>query len=346
MNPMSGGLDTLEAACPRLFPKGKLYSSRRAVLCDVRDWVASWGFTVERKEVNTEFIICCTKQSPKEECTLQITLEEEEDNLLSISDRSFHRSSIECESTNLGRAYAKPRWIELNDRKEFSRLLYTNPVCFLGTQSAPGSRRDLNDTNVMVLSWLTATNNEGNFMFSLNKNRHTASMLRDEFTLSVPVQGMEDIVLAVGGVSKRWGVSKFPRDHLSSERPATEPDPTSQNKKRKGPRFPLGIPSLECVPIGNFERDEEEKSKSDNKSFPFAIKGTVAHLLCRVIHKVAQDDWVDMSHLVVFARVTKAHVLSSYWDVSKKLFRPDSQSLPYLTFFGSQTFGYVSPEPL
>ena len=70
--------------------------------------------------------------------------------------------------------------------------------------------------NVMILSWLTATNNEGKFMFSLNKHRHTASVIRNEFTLSVPVQGMEDLVLSAGGVSAKWGYSKFPNDHPAS----------------------------------------------------------------------------------------------------------------------------------
>ena len=117
-------------------------------------------------------------------------------------------------------------WVELHEKKEFSRLLYTNPVCFLSTsrtfEDGNNGSKDDDDVggasrNVMVLSWLTATNNEGRFMFSLNRHRHTASILREgcEFVLSVPTKGMEELVLSVGRCSGRWG-SKFEQDRDAS----------------------------------------------------------------------------------------------------------------------------------
>jgi flavin reductase (DIM6/NTAB) family NADH-FMN oxidoreductase RutF len=79
-------------------------------------------------------------------------------------------------------------WLELTLPKQFSRLLYTNPVCFLSTCS-----RD-HGQNVMVVSWLTAINNEGRLVMSLCRRRHTVSMLLSKefietttFVLSVPV---------------------------------------------------------------------------------------------------------------------------------------------------------------
>jgi len=107
----------------------------------------------------------------------------------------------------------------------------------------------------------------------------------------------------------------------------------------------------------------------------FSIKGTVAHLKCRTYAVIGTptvaetlteskdrnnggkaeretadsiecDDTIppgiDHEHLLVMAEVIDAYVHPSYWDVNKLLFRPLSTDVPpYLTFFGSQTFGYV-----
>ena len=52
---------------------------------------------------------------------------------------------------------------------------------------------------------------------------------------------------------------------------------------------------------------------------------------------------IDDDHLLIMAEVTDAYVHPSYWDDMKKLFRPVSKEVPpYLKFFGSQTFGYVT----
>ena len=83
----------------------------------------------------------------------------------------------------------------LTDPKHFSRLLYTNPVCFLTTVDAKRGRH-----NSMVISWLTPINNHGVFIMAVNKMRCTASLLleRRSFGLSVAVRGQEAALLAVG----------------------------------------------------------------------------------------------------------------------------------------------------
>jgi hypothetical protein len=83
-------------------------------------------------------------------------------------------------------------------------------------------KRSAANEKVMVLSWLTATNNNRRFIFSLNRRRHSSSLLKSslspssscssEFTLSVPVQGTEELVRSVGSVSGQFG-SKFPADY-------------------------------------------------------------------------------------------------------------------------------------
>lgn len=55
----------------------------------------------------------------------------------------------------------------------------------------------------------------------------------------------------------------------------------------------------------------------------------------------------EQEHSLIMAQVEVAYVLSEYWDEKKKLFRPNPDLTsnkhvpPYLTFLGSQTFGYV-----
>jgi flavin reductase (DIM6/NTAB) family NADH-FMN oxidoreductase RutF len=225
-------------------------------------------------------------------------------------------------------------WIELKDVKQFSRLLYTNPVCFFSTANAE-------QRNVMVLSWLTATNNEGRFMFSLNRRRHTASILSEgcKFVLSIPVKGMEDLVKAVGGTSGRRG-SKFAEDHPPSDKPeeaivqeATGP-PLSQRQKKKLrlPR-PISVAGLKAVSLGH-------QPGPIDRSEPFAVDGTVAHLQCKA-YSIIQEAVIDDDHYLVLAEVTHAFVKSAYWDNGKKLFRASALVPPHLTFLGSQTFGYI-----
>ena len=370
---------------------------------------------------------------------------------------------------------SKDEWIGLESGKEFSRLLYTNPVAFLvveqeaekeerltdGTTTIPSCRdkhsppsqrqqqeqREVpieNDQqkvstvssvpparrNVQVISWLTATNNDGSFVFSINHRRYTTSMLLPNqqndndtaqqqqhhqqqppktFVLSIPVHGMEELVLAVGSSSGRFG-SKFPKDYVRirpndtdgmddnkdpnttreenapKDRVQHNQDKSSQNeklgagptskkqKRRKHPRFPEGIPGLELVWL--------EASKT-TPSYG-GIVGCCAHLYCRVVHcmahpdtqgrpngsartgtscvpdgadptshaasrtapRVSLDRQPPQQHFLVVAQVQAAHVHRNYWQTRNKLFCPlDSTIPPYLTFYGSQTFGYVCAEP-
>lgn len=53
-----------------------------------------------------------------------------------------------------------------------SRLLYTNPVALLVSYSPSRGR-----PNVMTITWLTATSNNGDFVMSVNDHRVTAGNL-------------------------------------------------------------------------------------------------------------------------------------------------------------------------
>lgn len=361
------------------------------------------------------------------------------------------------------------QWIRLTTGKEFSRILYPNPVCFLSTsRGAYNSRaraspsasstflKQTNGTaaaaisgltvgpsridegaanNVMVLSWLTPTNNRGRFVFSMHKSRYSASLLAPsrtsktrtvdktistaiertddeevhtddanaekandgtasrndedgenegdatdnvanndfhrtgiEFTLSVPVRGMEQLVLDVGSISGRHR-SKFPPtegiepgsqgkgdDAVAVDRKAVDNESMSVRRRKKRRRQRLsenGVTGLIPAPLGYL------RTKSD--AYPFAIEGTVAHVLCRTYAVVGSphshprsyvasngsistttesSPIIDEDHLLVLAEVTDAYVHPSYWDDTKSIFRPLSEDVPpYLTFLGSQTFG-------
>jgi flavin reductase (DIM6/NTAB) family NADH-FMN oxidoreductase RutF len=237
---------------------------------------------------------------------------------------------------------ARP-WIELTESKQFSRLLYTNPVCFLSTVSQTDEKR-----NVMVISWLTATSNEGTFMFSMNRRRHSASTLLrgiTKFVLSVPVKGMESLLRDVGSISGAFG-SKFPSDHEEQELPrelqGEEISKRKAKRKRKRVMSMIGISGLEAEPL----RCHAPMQNGDSNDTParqtqlFAIRGTVAHLKC-TIYKLIENA-IDDDHLLILARVTAASVHPSYWNSDNSTFRQENNDVPpYLTFFGSQEFGYV-----
>jgi flavin reductase (DIM6/NTAB) family NADH-FMN oxidoreductase RutF len=244
-----------------------------------------------------------------------------------------------------------PDWIRLSEGKQFSRLLYTNPVCFLctyhnasaddakTTTDAPNENdQDHSNRNVMVISWLTATDNYGKFMMSLNRRRHTATRMshaNTEFVLCVPVQGMEELVRNVGGVSGKWG-SKFPNERDEDDvQPQEAFQKLGKRQQKRQQRFARGVPDLQIMPFGGNDKAITDLSL-------FAIQGTVAHLQCQV-EKVLEHV-IDEDHYLITAKVKNAYCQSDYWDANKNIFRPSQESKPYLSFFGSQTFGYVVTE--
>jgi flavin reductase (DIM6/NTAB) family NADH-FMN oxidoreductase RutF len=240
----------------------------------------------------------------------------------------------------------EPGWIHLQEGKEFSRLLYANPVCFLCTH-------DNDKANVMIISWLTATNNNGRLMMSLNRRRHTAYALSksksdQDFTLCVPVAGMEDLVLAVGGTSGRSG-SKFIETHPNRLDPRDTPKEFShlpselamskrQQKKLHKEQWAKGIPGLVKVPFGESENSCSEQKQEISKIF--GIQGTVAHLHCRTYSVL--EGAIDGEHYLILAEVIDAYCHVDYWESARKQFRPKPGAKPYLTFLGSQEFGAVT----
>eukprot|EP00529_Nitzschia_sp_RCC80_P001929 CAMPEP_0113501366 /NCGR_PEP_ID=MMETSP0014_2-20120614/32913_1 /TAXON_ID=2857 /ORGANISM="Nitzschia sp." /LENGTH=238 /DNA_ID=CAMNT_0000395943 /DNA_START=1 /DNA_END=713 /DNA_ORIENTATION=- /assembly_acc=CAM_ASM_000159 len=204
---------------------------------------------------------------------------------------------------------------------------------------------------------------------------------------------MEELVLAVGGISGRVG-SKFdrkiqrrrqrnsnnnnnnnnkigmsspppprtttttpaaPAPAPSTASPATAPLVPSkrQQKKRRLEEFStFGIPGLHSVPFGCGEEEGEkilngdlvdEDSTTATSSDPtnsnrannnFCIKGTVAHILCRIDTILQQQhdndnshtatsidiDVIDDDHYLVSATIVDAYVRKDYFDVETNQF--------------------------
>jgi flavin reductase (DIM6/NTAB) family NADH-FMN oxidoreductase RutF len=198
-----------------------------------------------------------------------------------------------------------------------SRLLYPNPVCLLSVSeraannkgapednsSAVDPASDKARKNVMTISWLTCINNQGLFFCSINKRRHTASMLQigRSFVLNVPVKGMEKLVLAIGGCTGKT------QDKLST------------------------LDLQTCHP-GWIEAESKQGGEEEEL---VAIRACVAHLVCRV-----ESIQEEAGHLLVRAQLKQAWVRKDYWD-GKTFVAQREDVPPYLTFLGSQRFGYV-----
>jgi flavin reductase (DIM6/NTAB) family NADH-FMN oxidoreductase RutF len=199
-------------------------------------------------------------------------------------------------------------WIRLKEPKQWSRLLYPNPVCFLCTETVTTTKRRLLP-NVMVVSWMTAINNAGTFMFSINKRR-TGSYGR-------PYCYQYD-------------------DHTNNENDGRKGDTTTTPNAQ----------SKDDIEDTGDKRNVLHASSSSlyhESSSIFAIDGTVAHMVCQTTKKSYHPAFgMEKDHIVIIAQITDAYVLDSYWDSSKNIFRPQPPPhAPYSTFLGSQEFGHV-----
>ena len=233
--------------------------------------------------------------------------------------------------------------VPLSDPKLLSRLLYTNPVCFLTTWGPGDQGKDR--ANVMILSWLTPINNLATFCFSINKRRFSAENIHTcpEFSLSVPTKGMEDLVLAIGKCSGR-NRNKF--EELSSKglRLVTFGTREAVRQSKKRPRTPKSTNPFAAL---NDDSDDEEQGDDATPAdppppdqfpaeHPYAVGATACHMACRV-NSIAEG---DPEHWLVMAEITQGSIDERYWN-GKQFVPTTAETPPYLTFLGSQKFAYV-----
>uniref|UniRef100_M4BES9 Flavin reductase like domain-containing protein n=1 Tax=Hyaloperonospora arabidopsidis (strain Emoy2) TaxID=559515 RepID=M4BES9_HYAAE len=205
-----------------------------------------------------------------------------------------------------------------------SRLLYPNPVCLLSVCHSDGSAR-----NVMTISWITAINNHGGFICSINAARYSVKFIKYAgavFVLNVPVRGMEDLVLAIGGCTGAE-TDKFEKFGIAVCGPAgiehkeVPDDDNVQMKKRK---------------LSKKEVAEQDIARAIHQSI--ALRDCVAHLMCRV-ESVTEND----GHLLLRCVQLAGWTRRAYWDGRNFIPQASTDVEPYLTFLGSKSFGYVLP---
>ena len=186
---------------------------------------------------------------------------------------------------------------------QWSRLLYTNPVCILSSCNESMQR------NLMTISWLTPLDNQGRMICSINKRRHSANGIlhHKTFVLNVPTANLAETLLDIGACSGE-SVDKVER-------------------------FSEALGGY-CLPGW--------KPMSWPEDGPlFAVAGCVAHLVIQVQADLTAASQQDAHH-VLACKTQAAYVRQSHWD--GKMFCPKDPALPYLSFFGSQTFGIVLPK--
>uniref|UniRef100_K3X1J9 Uncharacterized protein n=1 Tax=Globisporangium ultimum (strain ATCC 200006 / CBS 805.95 / DAOM BR144) TaxID=431595 RepID=K3X1J9_GLOUD len=226
-------------------------------------------------------------------------------------------------------------WVPV-EKSMLSRVLYPNPVCLLSVRRLTDGDENDEDhgkrqANVMTITWLTPINNQGGFLCSLNCNRYTAKYLQTPgsiFVLNVPVRGMEELVLAIGGCSGA-NVDKFERLGIATCAPG-------------GRTLTAAAPSdgVRAVKTKKQKLSKQELAKqaiADAASKCVAILGCAAHVLCRV-ETIQADD----GHYILRCTQMAAWCREDYWN-GKNFIPKSPSSEPYLTFLGSQVFGYVLP---
>jgi len=194
-------------------------------------------------------------------------------------------------------------------------------------------------------------NNSGLVAFSMNRGRFSAECLEahpDDFTLSVPCKGMEELVLAVGKRSGRRG-GKF--THLAKDG-ARKLTIEEDGVPVRGSQ-PLATRGNPFASLGQSDSsgDEEQGQLPDISRTNFAAKGQssdskteacVAVMGCVAWLRltVVRRDCCDDEHYLFLVQVKAAAVHSDYWD--GRVFAPTRSDVPpFLTFLGAQRFAYT-----
>ncbi|KAJ3097505.1 hypothetical protein HK100_005343 [Physocladia obscura] len=260
------------------------------------------------------------------------------------------------------------------DNHMLSRLLYANPVCLLTTSSIILRRR-----NVMTISWLTAIDNHGHFICSMNANRTSATILKAQnqhntavgsaenastvgalFVLNVPTSDTTQLVASIGSTSGR---SYYDGENASSDSvmdkfidfavaiclPGWYPPPENT--------FPWSSAKNASIIAENFSSDtsavdpvtgkKRQRRRNPNLSDQHAKQGLIgisdciAHIVCRIEEQMERH-----GHLILFCVIEAGFVKRGYWNgknfSAQEAVGDDSKALPpYVSFLGSKVFATV-----
>lgn len=157
--------------------------------------------------------------------------------------------------------------------------------------------------------------------------------------LNVPVRGMEDLVLAIGGCSganvDKFATLEIPTCALDGSA-TTLMDPVSRQADADAEAQTSSAPAHPKKP--KLSRQElARQAIADAAAKCVAVQGCAAHVLCRV--ETAQT---DDGHWTLRCSQLAAWCQADYWD--GKNFVPKTPTAPpFLSFLGSKVFAYVTP---
>lgn len=171
-------------------------------------------------------------------------------------------------------------------------------------------------------------------------NTHTSTVL------NVPVRGMEELVLAIGGCSGAKsdkfealnialcapGGGPLSADKIAPASPIDTTDDTST--AAASPSEPIAN-AAKKQKLSKQELARQAIAKAAEQAI--AIQDCVAHVLCRI-----ESAETDNGHWTLRCSQLAVWCLEDYWD-GKNFIPRSSDSEPYLTFLGSKVFGYVLP---
>ena len=244
-----------------------------------------------------------------------------------------------------------------------SRLLYSNPVCFLCTNDVQTLRAS---TNIMTVSWITPIDNKGTFVMSLNNSRHTVSNLFPEsfprgvsskFTLSLAVRGHEDVLKRIGSMSGKDATNRGKKAELAGLQLSKLFIPTPAGKGKKRARATETTTVIE-------EEEGEEGWEVECVMGEIGKSQCPAHLACVVERILASDPKVERSsgdggrveydaiqdtstttfggHLLLQCRIVFGRVDPQYF-LDGKCLAPPLSSPGLLSFLGSGNFAEMRP---
>jgi len=199
----------------------------------------------------------------------------------------------------------------------------------------------------MVVSWLSPVNNKGAFVLSMNVKRCTSLLLKNSphfvFVLSVPVQGMEDLVLSIGRCSG-FEVDKFSTFNIPVCTPGWLPVSGAVQsilEAQKSSAYPTNPNITLETPQ---DSSSKQKSATGNPQL-LAVSPCVAHLVCHVIREESSEtDSIGVvfdGHYILRCQIEEAFVKKEYWSNNNFITQDSKTNPPYLTFLGSQQFGCV-----
>ncbi|KAJ3328593.1 hypothetical protein HDU76_009683 [Blyttiomyces sp. JEL0837] len=189
----------------------------------------------------------------------------------------------------------------------------------------------------MTISWLTPLDNHGHFICSMKASRHSASLLfsdnddstassdgmpsnsqttRPRFVLNVPVAGMEDLIVKIGGVSGSTGCDKFDELEIDVCKPGWKTDPNESATLNQQPSQQTATSQTESNKDNNIEirpkkrkQNNQQLSETQNPLHPYpaiAITNCVAHLVCSVDERQERH-----GHFVLSCTIDEGYVRSS-----------------------------------